>query len=204
MPNIVDITHVRTWEDARRILMPTARSVSFVGQMQADLDFHSGDSLPCFDVADGLYGTLVLDLPTQMAHVTDSMLADWGVRFETAFETALTRLEGMSVEPFDRLGECVWAAPWRDHYAAARVLLPEVVQRVCPSPYVAVPDRDNLIVGSGPAGFEQLVLMIANCQAQEVITRNIYQLVDATLVEIEPPDTPIGLLYEELLMMPLD
>jgi hypothetical protein len=128
------------------------------------------------------------------------MLDEWDVGFETAFETALTRLEGMSLEPLEQVSEAVWVAPWRDGYAAARVLLSEVLRRPCPSPFVAVPDRDNLLVGSGPAGFEQLVLMIAKAQAPE-ITRSIYQFVDDTLVEVDPPDTLIGRVYEQLLLL---
>jgi len=189
-----------SWETASRMVIASVRTASFITYVSKELRRLQDDELCYRQIAPGLFAIVVLDLPDEMLFVARSMLVDWGVSFDIVLETALNRLESASTEPFDRLSDHVWAGPWQDAHTASRVLLPDVLRRADPSPYVAIPDRDVLIVGQGSYGFAEIVLMVTTMESRvHPITRVIYQLVGDTLVPVKPPPTRIGAAYAAML-----
>ena len=189
-----------SWDTASRMVIASIRTASFISYVSEELRRLQDDALCYREIAPGLFAIAVIDLPDEMLFVARSMLDDWGVSFDIVLETALNRLESASAEPFERLSDHVWSGPWQDGHTASRVLLPDVLRRADPSPYVAIPDRDVLIVGSGPYGFAEIVLMLMTMESRvHPVTRVMYQLVGDTLVPVKPPPTRIGAAYAVML-----
>jgi hypothetical protein len=153
-------------------------------------------------IAPGLFATLVIDLPDQMFVVTEDMLAAWHVRFDVAYEIAVARLEAASDAPFQELVPGLWAAPWSDSYAAARLLLPDLIQEVCASPLIAIPDRNTLLVADPavPESFDNLVAAISQSEDPKPITRRVFRLEGESLHEIVPPATAAGAVLSRMIL----
>lgn len=91
---------------------------------------------------------LVLDFPDTSRHVNPPDLEEWGITFEDALATARANLLEISREPFHKVMDGVYVAPWEDSYAASRILLPELFTslQVQGAPVALIPTRDLLIV----------------------------------------------------------
>ncbi len=195
------------WEDAAAQLMPQLRDGAYLTLTPlhtARAGAFDGKDMPAVayaDVGAGLYATLAIDTPHSMAIVQEHMLASWGQAFDAALDVARSNLRRCSQEPFTRVGPGVWMAPWKDSYAAARVLLPEVLQRVCTNPLVVAPTRDLLFVAEPTHdGFLALVVMLTAAAEDESypISRRIFQLVDKTLTPYTPEQPNAA--YDRLLV----
>jgi hypothetical protein len=190
-----------TWEQAKPLLLPVIRSAGYVThaplQAAASLgkdDLASKDrGLGRRPLAPGVFETVVVDTPVTMMTVANSQLADWGVTIDEALDVAHANLRKQSQDPFRQLAPGLWVAPWNDNYAAARATLPELLQRVCTDPLVAIPSRDSLfVVDAGvPHAFEMIVDAITEAQAADRyhITPRIFRLDGKTLREYTPPST---------------
>jgi uncharacterized protein YtpQ (UPF0354 family) len=188
------------WETARRMVMPSVQNPGFIRYVSGELRRLQDDELCYRLIAPELFAVVAIDLPDTMVFVQQSMLDDWGVSFDVVFETALNRLEPASAEPLERLSDQMWQAPWDDGYAAARVLLPDVLRRDDASPYIAIPDRDILMVGSGAWGFADMVVTLKGMMSPaHPITPIIYRLVGDELVPVKPPPTRAGAVYASIL-----
>ena len=104
----------------------------------------------------GLYETAAIDSPTKMLAVTEDQLATRGITLDELLDTARMNLREISQDPFTEVAPGIWAAPWQDSYDAARLALPEVLQRVCTDPLVAAPTRDLLFVADRPVSIQRM------------------------------------------------
>ncbi|CAN5743414.1 hypothetical protein BH11MYX2_BH11MYX2_16850 [soil metagenome] len=130
-------------------------------------------------IAPGLFATLVIDTPTSLLTVLGHHRDAWGVSFDDALELALRNLREKSDQPFEQITDGVWRATWTDSLAAARILFPELLQRVCSDPLVCVPTRDTLLVAdsSRPGSFMKLLALSMTFDEQPYrISRRIFQL----------------------------
>ena len=198
-----------TWEQIQPMLVPVVRDGAYLtfAPLQAAIAIQK-ETPPIArrPLAPGIFETLVVDTPNKMLVVSEDRLAEWNVTFADALEVAYSNLRRTSQDAFTPLMPGLWIAPWSDSYAAARVMLPEILQRVCTNPLVALPNRDTLLVAE-PTTEAFMLLIIALEKAVEdqhyAITRQVYQLVDKTLRVFAPPsDTPATILklYERLLV----
>ena len=199
-----------TWEQIRPMLVPVIRDAAYLtfAPLQTALALGKDKDAPPIasrPLASGIYETLVVDTPNNMLIVTEDRLADWNVTLAEALDAAYANLRRVSQDPFTQIMPGMWGAPWSDSYAAARALLPEVLQRVCTDPLVALPNRDTLLVvdASMPGAFTLMVIALEKAVENQryPITRQIYQLENKTLRPCAPPsDTAeeILALYQRL------
>ena len=92
--------------------------------------------------------TLVRDRPTCMLRVSQRHLDELRLTYDEALKIACENLLVRSDANFKRLSSGLWASPWEDNYDAARILLPQVIQR-CPTkgtPIVMLSNRSTLVV----------------------------------------------------------
>lgn len=199
-----------TWEQIRPMLLPVVRDGAYLtfAPLQAAIAINK-DTPPIARrlLAPGIFETLVVDTPNKMLVVSEDRLVDWNVTFAEALDVAYGNLRRASQDALTPLMPGLWIAPWSDSYAAARVMLPEILQRVCTDPLVALPNRDTLLVADPtmPAAFALLVVALEKAVEDQhyAITRQIYQLENKTLRVFDPPsDTPEEVLriYERLLV----
>lgn len=199
-----------TWEQIKPMLVPVVRDGAYLtfAPLQAAIAINK-ETPPIARraLAPGIYETLVVDTPNKMLVVSEDRLVDWNVTLADALEIAYANLRRASQDEFTPLMPGLWIAPWSDSYAAARAMLPEILQRVCTDPLVALPNRDTLLVAdpSMPAAFPLLVVALEKAIEDQhyAITRQIYQLENKTLRAYTPPaDTPEEVLkiYERLLI----
>jgi len=177
---------VGQWEDTVPLLLPVVRDGGYL--TLTALTALTADSpnpeIAHRLVAPGLFATVVIDRPEHMVLVTEQTLVAWDVSLETALETAYANLRTISQEPFIQLATGLWKAPWTDSYTSARVLLPEILQRVCTNPLVAVPARGELLVAD-PTVMSARVSLMSLVAMHETdsypITRQIFHLEEKTL-----------------------
>lgn len=156
------------WEDAAPRLMPRLRSGAWVDQLELDARRSGEAHLRChMELVSGIHVTLVLDSEDTMVGVTTRMLNAWGRSFFEACDRAVQNLATRSHERMIGIADGVWVAPWRDAYAASRVLLgPDKMTGLGEGDelLVAVPDRDTLLVARPDVALavEALVLAIEN------------------------------------------
>lgn len=91
---------------------------------------------------------LVYDLPDSMMQIQQDTLDKWGVTFDEALEVARENLRAVSGHDFEQPSPGVWLSPWRDNYDAARLVLPDLLDRfeVRGDLVAAVPNRDVLVL----------------------------------------------------------
>lgn len=189
-----------TWEDVKPALLPVLRDGAYLTiaqlmvQLQPPDDVNLDPTVARRPLVPGLFRTLVIDSPTSMAVVQERQLAEWGVDFDAAFDVAIGNLRAKSQDAFQQVAPGLWLAPWEDAFAAARLLLPEILQRVCTDPLVCVPNRDVLIVAdpTWPDAFPAIVTLLEKIAEDERygITRTIYQLEHKTLRPFAIPAAP--------------
>lgn len=199
-----------TWEQIKPMLVPVVRDGAYLtfAPLQAAIAIHKETPpIACRPLAPGIFETLVVDTPNKMLVVSEDRLVDWNVSFAEALDVAYSNLRRSSHDEFVPLMPGLWMAPWSDSYAAARVMLPEILQRVCTNPLVALPNRDTLLVAdsSMPTAFMLMVVALEKAVEDQhyAITRQIYQLENKKLRAFPPPaDTPIEIvkIYERLLI----
>ncbi len=205
LPDIPD-----TWEQIKPMLVPVVRDGAYLtfAPLQAAIAIQK-ETPPIAKrvLAPGIFETLVVDTPNKMLVVSEDRLTDWKVTFDEALDVAYSNLRRVSQDEFTPLMPGLWIAPWSDSYAAARVMLPEILQRVCTDPLVALPNRDTLLLADPrmPAAFALLVVALEKAVEDQhyAITRQIYQLENKKLVAFAPPsDTPeeVIKIYERLLI----
>lgn len=199
-----------TWEQIKPMLVPVVRDSAYLtfAPLQAAIAIQK-ETPPIArrPLAPGIFETLVVDTPNKMLVVSEDRLAEWNVTLVDALEVAYANLRRASQDEFTPLMPGLWIAPWGDSYAAARVMLPEILQRVCTDPLIALPNRDTLLVADSrmPVSFALLVVALEKAVEDQhyAITRQIYQLENKTLRVCEPPaGTPDEVLatYERLLV----
>lgn len=184
----------QTWEDVRPLLRPVLREGGYLLNTELGMRVRDPEMvtrLAYRDFAPGLFATLAIDFPHAMMLASQDHLTTWGVDFETALDAAISNLRAASQDPFEPIRPGVWVAPWTDSYTAARLVLPEVLQRVCTDPLVCAPTRDFLFVADNtPGGFDALVELLLSEKVAEApysLTSRIYQLENKTLRRAEPP-----------------
>ena len=195
-----------SWAEMKRNVIPVIRDASYLAH--ADLMEVGAEERPKIvrrELAPGIYLTMVVDLPHQMVLVQSRMLETANVSADEAFDTALTNLRARSDAPMTEIKPGLWIAPWPE-YNAARASLPDVVQRVCTDPLIAIPDRDTLLVAdrARPEAVDVLVTLIID-RAQGTqhypITSRIYQLDHKTLTPFEvPADSYLARPYRRVLV----
>ena len=169
------------WEDAAPRLMPRLRSGAWVDQLELDALENGEAYLRChMELVPGIHVTLVIDGEDTMTGVTTRMLNAWGRSFYEACDRAVGNLEALSHQRMVPIADGVWMAPWRDAYAASRVLLgPELMAATATADalLVAVPDRDTLFVADPDVelAVEALVLAIQKTASDGLpISRRIF------------------------------
>ncbi|HVK85726.1 MAG TPA: DUF1444 family protein [Kofleriaceae bacterium] len=184
------------FEDVRPRLRPVIRDGAYLALagLQASRSLApSGAKMPEIahaPLAPDVYLTFVIDAEHSMAVVSESLLASWGVTFEQAREVAIANLRRATTEhEFQQIMEHVWVSTWNDSYAAARLLLPDVIQRVCADPLVCIPNRDVLLVADARHGFPGMVAALAEIVEDQryPISRRVFQLEHHALRAYEPP-----------------
>ncbi len=199
----------QTWEQIKPMLVPVVRDGAYLTFAPLQTMIAIQKETPPIarrELAPGIFETLVVDTPNKMLVVSEDRLEEWNVSLDEALDVAYGNLRRQSQDEFTPLMPGLWIAPWSDSYAAARATLPEILQRVCTNPLVAMPNRDTLLVAeSSTEAFMLLVVALEKAVEDQhyAITRQIYQLVDKKLRTFEPPsDTPepIVKIYERLLV----
>jgi hypothetical protein len=210
--SLPDVDLPPAWEEARASLMPVVHApgyLSYANLRTQNKGLGIGD-VSALALAPDLYETLVVDQPMNMLDVTDYHLRAWNVSFADAVAIARTNLR-------DKLAartQIAAVAPeiWRvdragcgDVYAAARILVPELLQRTASELLVAVPNRDTLLLANAaaPGTFDALVSMLEAASQPphpHAITSRIYQLVGGALRPFEPAaHSPMSGTYQALL-----
>jgi Protein of unknown function (DUF1444) len=153
--------------DALPDLLPTVRSRSLFELTPLRLRAEGRGELDTwpYRILGGHLGVgIVYDLPESMTQLQQKTLAGWGVSFDDALSAACENLRGLSAGEFVQAAPGVWRSPWRDNYDAARLALPEVLQRweVKGDLVAAVPHRDVLLLtgSEDEAGLAVLVGLI--------------------------------------------
>lgn len=146
----VAIKEPESFEEARLLLMPSVRSLTFFScsTLQIRLQDRDGSLAPLAVMPGEIGITLVLDYPSSVRYLPPKKLEEWGVGFDEALETAKASLRRRSTERFEVVQPGVYVSPWHDTYDAARLLLPELFTRleVDGDPVVLAPHRDLVIV----------------------------------------------------------
>ncbi len=192
------------WEDAAPRLMPRLRSGAWVDQLDLDARRTGEAHLRChMELTSGIHVTLVLDSEDTMVGVTTRMLNAWGRSFFEACDRALQNLAARSRERMLCIADGVWVAPWRDAYAASRVLLgPRLMDGLAGGEelLVAVPDRDTLLVARPDVelALEALVLAIERTSSDGLpVSQRIFRWHAANPgdglapAHLEPYDVPV-------------
>jgi hypothetical protein len=201
-------SRVAGWDEARAVLRPVLRHGAYLRlaelQTRAARSDEEGHVIAHRPFAGALFATIAVDDEYQMAIVGDGHLVDWKVPFAEAFEIAVSNLRRVSDDPFVAIARGLWGAPWNDSYGAARLVLPEVLQRVCTNPYVCVPDRDTLLVADPkvPGSLKMLLdFVAATPERAYALTNQVFVLEDKHLraIDIERDD-PAFPVYRELLV----
>lgn len=152
--------------------------------------------------APGLRVVLALDYPDSMAHVTDHMLADWGITFETALNCAMDNLRQMPGDGgWQRMGPGVWMGAWGDSYEPSRLLMPDMIYRLGVSrPVALAPFRDCLMVtdAANQAGMQVMTQFTLDSLDGDVrwLSFELLALVEGhwTLHDEQPPGMRIAAL----------
>lgn len=203
----------KSWADVKATLVPVVRDAGYLAITPLHARTAMGETegkattIASRPLATNIFETLVIDTPVQMVLVTEDRLVEWGVSLEEALDAAKDNLRRQSQAPFHRRAPGLWAAPWTDSYAAARVLLPDVLQRVCSDPLVAIPSRDALFVGDArqPGVLAALLegIELTHENSRYLITPRIYHLDGKTLRDYTPGtdvDAELRAKYERLLV----
>ncbi len=206
---LTETTAVENWEGSRELLRPLLRSAGYLRlaelESRAHGDAWDGQLIASHALVGPLFATLVVDGAHHMELVGERHLAEWKVGFAEAFAIATANLRRESDGSFVPISPGLWVAPWPDSYAAARIFVPEVLQRVCTDPFVCVPDRDTLLVAD-PAisgSVSTLVDFLASERQDSAypLSNQIFALVgkQLRLLDIAPED-PAFAKYRELLV----
>jgi hypothetical protein len=139
-----------TFAAVRPHLMPVVRGRTFFERLRLEVKGRQDlSTLLAWKPLGGVLGVgLAFDGPDTLRYLGPDELRRWGVSFEEALALALANLRQRSSESLETLAPGTCQAPWRDTYAASRLLLDEVVRR-CPvrgDPVVLVPHRDLLLI----------------------------------------------------------
>jgi hypothetical protein len=149
--------------DVRDAILPQIRSRTEcdLGRLREELSEPSDPCEPYQVFGEHLAITLVLDRPTYMLRILRKHLDDWGISFDEALHIARDNLLARSDLAFQWIPTGLWASRWEDNYDAARMLLPQVIQRcrVRGTPIVTVATLDSLMV----AGSEDLAALEHLC-----------------------------------------
>ncbi|MDB4960482.1 MAG: hypothetical protein JWP01_481 [Myxococcales bacterium] len=200
-----------TWAEVQQHLMPVLRDGAYltIAELSLAARGETGEARTATiarqPLVPGLFVTLVIDAGEVMSIVQDRQLREWGVDLTTALEIAMTNLRAVSQDTFSPLAPGLWVSPWSDCYGAARLVLPEIVQRVCTDPLVCVPNRDTLLIADprDREAFFTMVGVIGKLSEDEhyPISRRIFQLENKSLRMFEPPaDHPVTKVYQRLLV----
>jgi hypothetical protein len=196
-----------SWDEIRPLLRPTIRDAGYLtfAGLQSKLAGHDASSIAARPYAPGLFEGLVVDMPTQMLGVNEDQLTRWNVSIDEAAEIARNNLRRELEDKFSSIGPGVWCATGSE-YEASRLLLPDMLQRVCTNPLVVVPNRGVMFVADPSMShtFDGLVAILADLEEKgnpHPISHRIYQLDDKTLRPFEPPaDAARRTAYELLLV----
>jgi uncharacterized protein YtpQ (UPF0354 family) len=107
------------WQSARASVLPALRNFEAL----AELGHSNGISMRPF--AGDVGQLFVLDGPSTMALVTDSVFRDWRMDFDEVLAIALDNLRRLGEPQFQREESGYFIARYGDYHDASRVLLPE-------------------------------------------------------------------------------
>ena len=153
-------------------LRPNLRSRFYIeaSKLQTARQGAEVPTIPHRVVAEELAALPARDLPDQVLNVGAQDLDKWGISADEALHRALANLRDVSHEPLTSHSPGVFVSPWNDSFAAARMLLPDVVRRADVSgDHVAfVPARDHLIItGSADVAGLQAAATLAKTAVHE-------------------------------------
>jgi hypothetical protein len=151
----------KAWTEARRGLLPLVRhrgEQEFV-RYSAVLNGSNFDELISRPVSDQLYAAIAYDSPTATTRGSSTLLNDWGVSLQIAWDEALDNLRKRSPDNWFEVAPGVYQSGWQDVYDISRILLPDVIYRIpiIGRPVVFTPERNSLIV-TGDRNVNQLRL----------------------------------------------
>lgn len=156
------------WSSAAGHLLPVCRNRTTFGLslLQGALDLRSPvEPPPSVRLGEHLEIGLALDSETRITQVMGAELERWGVDFDTALAQASTNLRDRSQDPWIEPAPRLYVSPWRDHYDASRLFLPDLIHRlrVKGDPVAVVPNRLMTIV-TGSDDLPMLELMLELCR----------------------------------------
>ena len=157
---------------ARPKLVPVVRGRAFYEQVWLLMGKDSpAQTTVSFQAVGGhLAVGVALDGAETLRYLGPEEFARWGVSFRQVLDIALENLRQRSREPLEQLAPGTCRAPWKDSYAASRLLLDEVVRRcqVKGDRVVLAPHRDVLLI-TGSEDEEGLSL-VAQLALKAVLT----------------------------------
>src|SRR5262249_11826162 len=139
-----------TFDEVRALLRPVVRERAYLSYLDlvARVEGHIPPRPPARSLGAHLMITVVVDLPTTMATVSQMVLDGWNVSFDQLLDEAKRNLGRVSHANWPEIRPGVRLAPFEDSYAASRVALSHVMSRleVRGQPVALVLERDLLAV----------------------------------------------------------
>lgn len=167
------------FSEARSHLRPKIwlRSMFANMELEAKLKGSKGLDFPLYPIGEHLYSSLVYDMPTSMASISNETLETWGVTYYEAMECARQNLEE-STMAWAQIGDNFHSAVSGDNYDSSRVLLLDRIRTfdVIGDPIAMVAQRDAMYV-TGSEDEAGLGIMLA--------------LTEKTLAEESRPLSPV-------------
>ncbi|HRX78909.1 MAG TPA: hypothetical protein P5307_07590 [Pirellulaceae bacterium] len=116
-------------------------------ELEAKLKGSKGLDLPLYPIGEHLYSSLVYDLPTSMASISNETLETWGVTYYEAMECACQNLEESTIA-WAKIGDHFFSAASGDNYDSSRVLLLDRIRGydVIGDPVAMVAQRDAMYI----------------------------------------------------------
>ena len=127
-----------------------------------------GSHIPFSVIADGLAVSVACDGPDHLMHLADTTLAQWGVSFDQAYESAVMNLRIVcESRPFMPIIPGLYVSEWYDGCDSARLVLSDVIRSLpVKGAHVAMAPLRDLLIVTGSEDFDGLGRMLM--MAQEV------------------------------------
>jgi hypothetical protein len=125
--------------------------------------------------------SLVFDSPFQVAYLANSKLKEWSTTFDELLPRAITNLERITPEPFQRLSDGLYYSQYNDTHDATRLLLNHRVTecRVQGRTIAAIPNRNRLFISGEDdhVALTKMIEMIEQSLQQESRSMPVFPLV---------------------------
>lgn len=141
---------------------------------------------------------LAYNTDSHMAIVGQAVLAQWGVTFDAALTAAMDNLRECTPYSFTDLGDGLLMGEWQDDYDSSRLLLPDLLSRVCKDaePLAMIPSRGRFLLASSHNVAGQLrMISLADQLVQDegrLVSATMYRIEQGKIVVFQPSDAAVA------------